>query len=243
MILDIDIGNSFVKWRLSDGAEVRQFGSQSTKSIGQQRGLDLPEEVSISQARLSSVAASSVQNALVTQIKNQFNAKVTLAKVSSTAAGVRCGYADPSSLGVDRWLAVVAAYHLYQTSLLIVDAGSAMTLDLVSEDGRHLGGYILPGLTLMRDALWRGTDRVKVDREVDECGIYPGMDTITAVNHGSLLAAIATVEKLANQYQSKVVVTGGDAKKLLPYLHPNIDYLPDLVLDGLALAAISTIKL
>jgi type III pantothenate kinase len=81
MILDIDIGNSFVKWRLSDGAEVRQFGSQSTKSIGQQRGLDLPEEVSISQARLSSVAASSVQNALVTQIKNQFNAKVTLAKV------------------------------------------------------------------------------------------------------------------------------------------------------------------
>ena len=173
MILDIDIGNSFVKWRLSDGAEVRQFGSQSTKSIGQQRGLDLPEEVSISQARLSSVAASSVQNALVTQIKNQFNAKVTLAKVSSTAAGVRCGYADPSSLGVDRWLAVVAAYHLYQTSLLIVDAGSAMTLDLVSEDGRHLGGYILPGLTLMRDALWRGTDRVKVDREVDECGIDP----------------------------------------------------------------------
>ena len=179
----------------------------------------------------------------MTQIKNQFNAKVTLAKVSSTAAGVRCGYADPSSLGVDRWLAVVAAYHLYQTSLLIVDAGSAMTLDLVSEDGRHLGGYILPGLTLMRDALWRGTDRVKVDREVDECGIDPGMDTITAVNHGSLLAAIATVEKLANQYQSKVVVTGGYAKKLLPYLHPNIDYLPDLVLDGLALAAISTIKL
>tara|TARA_B100000795_G_C22795807_1_gene439277 strand:+ start:1983 stop:2714 length:732 start_codon:yes stop_codon:yes gene_type:complete len=243
MILDIDVGNSFVKWRLTDGVEIRQFGSQATKSIDPRRGLDVPEEFPISQVRLSSVAANSVQKDLVAQVKSQFNAEVTLAKVSSVAAGVRCGYADPSSLGVDRWLALVAAYDRYQASVIIVDAGSAMTLDLVSEDGRHLGGYILPGLSLMRDALWRGTDRVKVDAVVNDCGIDPAKDTTAAVNQGSLLAAIATIEKLANEYPSKLVVTGGDARKLLPHLNGNVDYLPDLVLDGLALGAVLTIKL
>jgi len=243
MILDIDVGNSFVKWRLTDGPEVRQSGSQATKSIGERGGLDLPQECSISHVRLSSVAANSLQNGLVSQVKSQFGAEVTLAKVSSVAAGVRCGYANPSSLGVDRWLALVAAYDRYQTSILIVDAGSAMTFDLVSENGAHLGGYILPGLTLMRDALWRGTDRVKVDATLNEYGIDPAMDTTAAVNQGSLLAVIAAIEKLTTEYQSKLVVTGGDAKKLLPHLKGNVDYLPDLVLDGLALGVVSTIKL
>ena len=243
MILDMDVGNSFVKWRVTDGAEIRQSGSQAIKSIDPRRGLDMPEEFPISQVRLSSVAANSIQKDLVAQVKSQFNAEVTLAKVSSVAAGVRCGYEDPSSLGVDRWLALVAAYDRYQASVLIVDAGSAMTLDLVSEDGHHLGGYILPGLSLMRDALWRGTDRVKVDAVVNDCGIAPAKNTTAAVNQGSLLAAIATIEKLANEYPSKLVVTGGDAKKLLPHLKGNVDYLPDLVLDGLALGAVLTIKL
>ena len=241
MILDIDIGNSYTKWRLTDGAVVYRSGSQTTQSISD--GLELPPGVPILRVRLSSVASDSLQGDLVAQMKSQFNAEVAVAKVSSSAAGVTCGYDDPSSLGIDRWLAMMASYSRYQASVLVVDAGSAMTLDLVTAEGRHIGGYILPGLTLMRDALWGGTDRVKVDADATSGGIDPAQDTAAAVNQGSLLASIAVIEKLLVQYQSNLVVTGGDAKQLLPYLKGKVDYQPNLVIDGLALGVVSTTKL
>ena len=241
MILDIDIGNSYTKWRLTDGAVVYRSGSQTTQSIS--NGLELPPGVPILRVRLSSVVSDSLQGDLVAQMKSQFNAEVAVAKVSSSAAGVTCGYDDPSSLGIDRWLAMMASYSRYQASVLVVDAGSAMTLDLVTAEGRHIGGYILPGLTLMRDALWGGTDRVKVDADATSGGIDPAQDTAAAVNQGSLLASIAVIEKLLVQYQSNLVVTGGDAKQLLPYLKGKVDYQPNLVIDGLALGVVSTTKL
>jgi type III pantothenate kinase len=241
MILDIDIGNSYTKWRLTDGAVVYRSGSQTTQSIS--NGLELPPGVPILRVRLSSVVSDSLQGDLVAQMKSQFNAEVAVAKVSSSAAGVTCGYDDPSSLGIDRWLAMMASYSRYQASVLVVDAGSAMTLDLVTAEGRHIGGYILPGLTLMRDALWGGTDRVKVDADATSGGIDPAQDTAAAVNQGSLLASIAVIEKLLVQYQSNLVVTGGDAKQLLPYLKGKVDYQPNLVLDGLALGVVYATKL
>lgn len=241
MILDIDIGNSYTKWRLTDGAAVYRSGSQTTQSISD--GLELPPGVPILRVRMSSVASDSLQGDLVAQMKSQFNAEVAVAKVSSSAAGVTCGYDDPSSLGIDRWLAMMASYSRYQASVLVVDAGSAMTLDLVTAEGRHIGGYILPGLTLMRDALWGGTDRVKVDADATSVGIDPAQDTAAAVNQGSLLASIAVIEKLLVQYQSNLVVTGGDAKQLLPYLKGKVDYQPNLVLDGLALGVVYVTQL
>jgi type III pantothenate kinase len=241
MILDIDIGNSYTKWRLTDGAVVYRSGSQTTQSIS--NGLELPPGVPILRVRLSSVVSDSLQGDLVAQMKSQFNAEVAVAKVSSSAAGVTCGYDDPSSLGIDRWLGMMASYSRYQASVLVVDAGSAMTLDLVTAEGRHIGGYILPGLTLMRDALWGGTDRVKVDADATSGGIDPAQDTAAAVNQGSLLASIAVIEKLLVQYQSNLVVTGGDAKQLLPYLKVKVDYQPNLVLDGLALGVVYATKL
>ena len=241
MILDIDIGNSYTKWRLTDGAVVYRSGSQTTQSIS--NGLELPPGVPILRVRLSSVVSDSLQGDLVAQMKSQFNAEVAVAKVSSSAAGVTCGYDDPSSLGIDRWLGMMASYSRYKASVLVVDAGSAMTLDLVTAEGRHIGGYILPGLTLMRDALWGGTDRVKVDADATSGGIDPAQDTAAAVNQGSLLASIAVIEKLLVQYQSNLVVTGGDAKQLLPYLKGKVDYQPNLVLDGLALGVVYVTKL
>lgn len=241
MILDIDIGNSYTKWRLTDGAVVYRSGSQTTQSIS--NGLELPPGVPILRVRLSSVVSDSLQGDLVAQMKSQFNAEVAVAKVSSSAAGVTCGYDDPSSLGIDRWLGMMASYSRYKASVLVVDAGSAMTLDLVTAEGRHIGGYILPGLTLMRDALWGGTDRVKVDADATSGGIDPAQDTAAAVNQGSLLASIAVIEKLLVQYQSNLVVTGGDAKQLLPYLKGKVDYQPNLVLDGLALGVVYATKL
>ncbi|MDA9095278.1 type III pantothenate kinase [Porticoccaceae bacterium] len=242
MMLQIDVGNTQTKWRVIDGEFVCSRGSQDTASLIESE-LDLSAVAAITEARLSSVADSRVAQAIKNQLATQFNIELQVATVSASAGGVSCGYEDVRALGVDRWLALVAAYKLYQGAVLVVDVGSAMTLDLVSPDGQHVGGYILPGLRLMREALLRGTEKVKSDLTVESIDtinmLVPGAVTEDAVNRGCLLAAVATVEKLASTYPAAVVITGGDALPLIEALSLKTDHKPDLVLAGLGTVGVT----
>lgn len=233
MILDIDAGNSFVKWRVVDNSEVIAAGSEATEQVSKQ-GLDLTRIESLNQARISSVANRALAEKLREQVQQQFNVEMQIARVSSTVSGVSCGYTEPETLGIDRWLAVVAAYQRYLGPVLVVDAGSAITIDLIGPQGVHLGGYISPGLRLMREALWQGTAKVQVDRVESLNMLVPGTCTQDAVNRGCLLAVVATIEKLASQYPASIVITGGDATVVAEALSLTSDHVPELVLDGLA---------
>jgi type III pantothenate kinase len=233
VILDIDAGNSFVKWRVVDDSEVIAAGSEATEQVSKQ-GLDLTRIESLNQARISSVANRALAEKLREQVQQQFNVEMQIARVSSTVSGVSCGYTEPETLGIDRWLAVVAAYQRYLGPVLVVDAGSAITIDLIGPQGVHLGGYISPGLRLMREALWQGTAKVQVDRVESLNMLVPGTCTQDAVNRGCLLAVVATIEKLASQYPASIVITGGDATVVAEALSLTSDHVPDLVLDGLA---------
>ena len=233
MILDIDAGNSFVKWRVVDDSEVIAAGSEATEQVSKQ-GLDLTRIGGLNQARISSVANRALAERLREQVQQQFNVEMQIARVSSIVSGVSCGYTEPETLGIDRWLAVVAAYQRYLGPVLVVDAGSAITIDLIGPQGVHLGGYISPGLRLMREALWQGTAKVQVDRVESLNMLVPGTCTQDAVNRGCLLAVVATIEKLASQYPASIVITGGDATVVAEALSLTSDHVPDLVLDGLA---------
>ena len=233
MILDIDAGNSFVKWRVVDDSEVIAAGSEATEQVSKQ-GLDLTRIEGLNQARISSVANRGLAEKLREQVQRQFNVEMQIARVSSTVSDVSCGYTEPETLGIDRWLAVVAAYQRYLGPVLVVDAGSAITIDLIGPQGVHLGGYISPGLRLMREALWQGTAKVQVDRVESLNMLVPGTCTQDAVNRGCLLAVVATIEKLASQYPASIVITGGDATVVAEALSLTSDHVPDLVLDGLA---------
>ncbi len=233
MILDIDAGNSFVKWRVVDDSEVIAAGSEATEQVSKQ-GLDLTRIEGLNQARISSVANRALAEKLREQVQQQFNVEMQIARVSSTVSDVSCGYTEPETLGIDRWLAVVAAYQRYLGPVLVVDAGSAITIDLIGPQGVHLGGYISPGLRLMREALWQGTAKVQVDRVESLNMLVPGTCTQNAVNRGCLLAVVATIEKLASQYPASIVITGGDATVVAEALSLTSDHVPDLVLDGLA---------
>ena len=145
MILDIDAGNSFVKWRVVDDSEVIAAGSEATEQVSKQ-GLDLTRIEGLNQARISSVANRALAERLREQVQQQFNVEMQIARVSSTVSDVSCGYTEPETLGIDRWLAVVAAYQRYLGPVLVVDAGSAITIDLIGPQGVHLGGYISPCL-------------------------------------------------------------------------------------------------
>lgn len=256
MVLQIDIGNSRIKWRLMNGHKPLLAGSQATATILSGKPLDLKGVNSVSEMHIASVANPAVITSLRHQLVERFPVSIKMPQVTAKAGGVSCGYKNPQQLGVDRWLAIVAAYHQFPERLLVVDAGSAITLDLVSPEGQHQGGYIIPGLRLMNEALRGGTEAVDVITSNASDFLVPGEDSQQAVNKGCLMAAVAAVEKLASQHPIRVVVTGGDAEVLINGLNLESDsadkelikpkytiiHCPDLVLDGLSIPGISLVN-
>ena len=234
MILDIDAGNTRIKWRVLDQGQVVSSGDQLTESVRQLAALDITCAESIQRIRLSSVAGSDI----IESLQNQFDCPLEVAVVDESAAGITCGYKDYQQLGVDRWLAVIAAYKKIDSSLIVIDAGSAVTIDIVDADSAHQGGYIVPGLRLMHQALWQGTEHIKVEAKSVANITTPGRSTDDAVDKGCLLLLVSTIESLVNQYGCKLVITGGDGLMLRDQLSVQADYYPDLVLEGLAVAGV-----
>ena len=234
MILDIDAGNTRIKWRVLDQGRAISCGDQLTESVRQLAALDITDAESIQRIRLSSVAGSDI----IESLQNQFNCPLEFAVVDESAAGIICGYKDYQQLGVDRWLAVIAAHKKTADSLIVVDAGSAVTIDIVGAQGAHQGGYIVPGLRLMHQALWQGTEHIKVEAKSVANITTPGRSTDDAVDKGCLLLLVSTIESLVNQYGCKLVITGGDGLILRDQLSVPADYYPDLVLEGLAVAGV-----
>lgn len=238
MILTIDVGNSRIKWRLTDEGQQIAQGAQLTAKFLEGEALNLSETQPISEIRIANVAGGEVIEGLKKQLISQFSAPIRLAKVSSAMGELSCAYEDPEALGVDRWLAIAAAHHKYNESLMVVDAGSAITIDIIGPGGQHVGGYILPGLTLMHDALWKNTSDVRIVGSGTEELWLPGKNTQQAVNKGCLLAAVSTIESLAAQFPVRIVLTGGDAKLISQAISLDADNHTNLVLDGLALDGI-----
>ena len=184
MILDLDIGNTLSKWRLkdADSSEIRSRGAVWTREEWKP-GADIPDLDVVETVRISSVARRSVLAQTESLLKDRVRS-VHVARSCREALGVTNGYHEPGRLGVDRWMGVLAGYQLAGASCT-VDCGSAITVDFVLPGGRHLGGYILPGLRLMKESLKLGTRNVAIDpdSEADEL-LAPGRRTVEAVNHG-----------------------------------------------------------
>ncbi len=238
MILAIDAGNSRIKWRLTDGDHEVAQGSQLTAKFLEGEALSFAGIKPPREIRIANVAGAEVVDSLKQQLISQFSVPILFATVSAAVGELRCAYEDPETLGVDRWLAIAAAYHKYNQPLMVVDAGSAMTVDIIGPGGQHVGGYILPGLTLMHDALWKNTSDVRVVGSGTEELWIPGKNTQQAVNKGCLLATASAIEALAAQFPVRIVITGGDAKVISQAISLDADNHTNLVLDGLVLDGI-----
>jgi type III pantothenate kinase len=242
MILLIDIGNSRAKWAtFSEG----KLGVQGAAAHGSWGEADWRREIEGSGASrvLAASVATPARNALLTEACQRSLGRPPEFVVSTAAAaGVRNGYSNPAQLGVDRWLAVIGAFHRHTAACCVVDAGTAMTIDAVDGAGQHLGGFIVPGPRLMVDSLLTGTsdlaDRWSWDSSPDTMR-FPG-NTRDAIEHGCLRALASLVESTRRQLAShasqapRVVLTGGGAALLAPWIPQPIDFIPDLVLQGLA---------
>lgn len=245
MILELDCGNSFIKWRVisADASERIRAGiadsdAQLLAELASFPGLH------IRHCRLVSVRSDAETSLLIDELRSIFAVPVVCAEPSRQKGGVRNGYDDYERLGLDRWLAVLGAYHLGQRACLVVDLGTAVTADLVAADGRHLGGFICPGLPLMRDQLGSHTRRIRYDRQAAAAALQalePGRSTAEAVERGCLLMLRGFVSAQLAHAQARfpegleVFLTGGDADLVRDVL-PGVQVVPDLVFVGLAIA-------
>lgn len=240
MILEIDQGNTRLKWRLIEVGVVVRRGGEFNSNIEFDNWLELILEHEVSGVRAATVAGKGWQKRIGESIKRLAGLDVQFAKVEPEAVGVKCGYDDPSKLGVDRWLAVLAASKLTPGACLVVDCGSAMTVDFWS-GSEHMGGYISPGYELMRRALYGQTAQVKFAGAAEHC-LEPGRSTGDAVNAGlwasmvgSVIAAKIRLSELLGGVEVSLVVSGGDGERLIEVLE-GADYYPELVMDGLGIS-------
>lgn len=233
MILLIDAGNTRIKWGVwSDGAWQGKgsIASRDHDGFGRCVGNVLPDWVGI-----SCVAGDDVRQALAAAT-SRFDAPVYWLRAEAESCGVRNGYAEPASLGADRWANLLACRCLDLAPCVVVSLGTATTVDALSRDGLFLGGMILPGSGLMRQALKQGT--AGVPAVAGECVDFP-VATGDAVATGVMAAQLGAVAWLRDRLESRegrrvnVVLSGGDAASLLGQLPAPVRIVEDLVLEGL----------
>ncbi|MCY1291293.1 Type III pantothenate kinase [compost metagenome] len=245
MILELDCGNSFIKWRVLDalGARVVAAGVVGSAEPLLQALQSIPS-LALHHARLVSVRSDEETAQLVALLSRRFGVQASCAHAEPSRGGVRNGYEDYRRLGMDRWLALLGAYQQARGACLVLDLGTAVTADFVAADGGHLGGFICPGVPLMRNQLRTHTRRIRYDDVAAEEALHslsPGRSTVEAVERGCSLMLrgfVQTQLELARGYWGEdfqTFLTGGDAP-LVAEILPAARVVPDLIFVGLAIA-------
>jgi type III pantothenate kinase len=236
--LQLDVGNSSAKWRLvRDNAVIAKGHYRPGDSDSQALLLNCTD--ALDEIWIASVAAPAAEQQLAAMLTGQWGVTPWFARTEAHTAGLHNSYAEPGRMGVDRWLAMVGARQREHGRLCVVDAGSALTIDIVSATGEHEGGYIIPGPALMERALLLDTDRVRFDEKIDYA-LVPGTSTAEAVRHGIALAQVGAVELALEQAGSEPITLfycGGAGDTLMRLGQRAGHWAPDLVFEGLAVMA------
>lgn len=234
LVLELDVGNSAVKWRHIGDAGKLAGG----RLVGERLGGE--QLAGVTELRIASVA-SAEREKLLREECVAAGLQPHFARTQGRCGNVVNSYEQPSLMGVDRWLAMVAAYHLVGRACAVVDLGTALTVDLLDSRGRHQGGYITPGVDMLAAALLQGTGRVRFSPQ-EVRSVQPGCSTAECVHHGKWLSVLGTVKAALEVSRSRlgedcvVVVTGGAMPALMELAGSAAGdwlYREDLVLDGL----------
>jgi type III pantothenate kinase len=231
----LDIGNTRVKWAIADGPVLRgggnfAHGGDPAATIGD---ADLPRGQSV---WVCHVTGPQHEPRIAQALEKTFGMAPQFARTAAESHGLTVAYADAARLGVDRWLAMLAAWTGTRSAGCVVSAGTALTFDAVDGAGRHLGGVIAPGLASMQAAVL-GTTRFRLDEVSESYDDGLGHDTESCVRQGALHAAAGLIDRLGARHAGTRMITGGDAEVLLPLLSSKWELRPQLVLEGLAILA------
>jgi type III pantothenate kinase len=245
-MLLVDIGNSRLKYARLDGG---RLGSQHSGAYAAWTVEDWRRQLfggpAVAGVLAATVAGSDTETALRRAAGAAGVGSVEFVRSTATAAGVRNGYDDPAQLGVDRWLALIAAHRHWTGPCCVVDVGTAATVDALAADGTHLGGFIVPGPDLMVRSLLRGTSELatRAAQDAGRAEEFFADNTREAIGRGCVVALAALAERAAAELELRVgaaprlLITGGAGESLLPWVGRAAELVPDLVLRGLAVLA------
>ncbi len=234
----IDIGNTSLKW-----AWLTEAGLSPVERVahGEMDGrfpdTCWSDQTPSSQVLIANVASFELEELICEWIKNKWAIEPAVVRVTATALGVTNAYSDPRKLGIDRWLALIAIHQQMSGDVCIVDCGTAITIDVIDNQGRHQGGLILPGFNLMREAL---LDKTRIPwTELAQPEGFLGKDTAGCIASAALYSAVTLIDRVvvvtAQQrgVRPSLVLTGSDAGLLSGALDSPYEVIPDLVMRGL----------
>ena len=248
-VLLIDAGNTRLKWavyepgQISPGPITTGVAITYKHSTLEAQMAALWSELQAQYGKfdkivMSNVAGEKIANRVGYWVKEAKELTIENVAASPHAYGVRCAYQQPTQLGADRWAALVAARHHIPGASCIIDCGTALTIDVLTAEGVHLGGVIVPGLAMMRNSLVKNTEGISAAEE-GAAALFAS-DTQNAVLAGANAAAAGAVEHVLQRVRDELgveptcIVTGGDAERLLKNLSGKFCHEPDWVLKGLA---------
>jgi type III pantothenate kinase len=227
----IDAGNSTLKWAV---VEAGQWRAQGRSDYADWAGLRAELTAGIG-CLIASVTDPAREQQLAALLDGAGIAPTWL-KAETRFADLQNTYLNPQQLGVDRWMGLIAARQRTREPVLVVSVGTAMTVDALAADGVFLGGVIVPGVTLMRQALSQGTAQI-----ADAAGEWQAFprNTADAVQSGIVAALCGAIRqqhaRLAEASHATPIclLTGGDVAMLLPHLDMPAELVPSLVLEGI----------
>lgn len=239
MDLLLDLGHSRLKWAYRDAGVLHDAGfavwRDEPPAAAFERALvalPRPDRVAI-----AAVARGEPLRVLEATVRASWGLAAMVPVVTRRCGDVVCGYAQPQRLGVDRWAALVGVWAREPgRAAVVVDCGSAVTVDALQADGRHLGGVIFPGPAMMVDAFYA---RTGLPHEAAVPFDLAASGTGQAVASGARIAVIGGIERALRQWDACLPgaarwLTGGDAQDLAVELPPDLRVAPHLVLEGLA---------
>jgi type III pantothenate kinase len=253
-VLLVDIGNTRIKWATLRGARLSRL--RAVAHGGNTAALSAVVRAAprgITRVLAVCVAGERMERALTQAVRRRFGIPVNFVRSARKAAGLRNGYRDTWRLGADRWVGAIAAHDLARTrAALVVNVGTALTIDLVDAQGRHRGGAIAPGPDTMIASLLSGTNGIRRRARGGRVGRSGARDlfandTAQALSAGANFAAAALIDRAAAEARVRLgrapllLLTGGGADVLRAYIKSPVRRVPDLVLRGLAVLARTTV--
>ncbi len=250
MLLVVDIGNTRTKWATVN--EAATLGKvQACANINLAKSKFKRSFSGVKKMLIANVAGDEV-GAIAAALAPK-RVQVTFATSQEKTCGVVSKYKPAESLGVDRWAALVAAWEIKKQPCIVVNAGTAVTIDAlardkISKNGLFIGGTIMPGLHLMDAALKENGAHLAV-KETGKLAKFPinTQDAMTTGNMNAILGAIILLLKQLEKYSAylpKIIISGGDANNIAEALKPHLKHfiiVDNLVLHGLILLEKETV--
>lgn len=227
MIVGVDAGNTRIKWMSIDGlySDTANTPNQLVQQL---------QDLGVQRLVVSSVCGLDTDALLATLSSASLGVEPEFYYTEPQYQNMVCAYENYQAMGGDRWLAIIGAWQRYRQAVLVIDIGTAITIDLVAEAGVHQGGYIAPGFHRLVDAINTGTQLINVEpmSELPISTLGKSTAQCLSLGCGEMLAAFIN-QTVATYKNALPVYTGGGYDLIRNHLVNKGVHHQSLVFDGL----------